>query len=191
MRSSRGQLWSLDVVLAGVLFTLAVGLILSQTELNVFSSQQERNMRELQTVALMASNALTSQADLSVSPFGSPENIRCGPNFQTTLSSPIPRGWSYDYDLSWMENCFIDRAAVLTPASLGMPAGFGVQVSIPSGGAPLLLSTATPPVNVPIARVTRKMLIFPSHVGAVEFRQCLDGGCANKLVDVTVSVWRT
>jgi hypothetical protein len=194
MNGTKGQLWSLDAVLAGVLFTLALGLILSQTELHVFSSQQERNARELQQVALFASNALASKADLLVqttNPLGT-ENIRCGPNFENTFTGPQGRGWSYDNDLSWMENCFIDRDGTLSPASLGLPPGYSMNVSGAVEGNPLQLDTSLLSPDVPFASITRKMFVFPTHAGTIAFRDCLDGSCvASYLSDITISVWRS
>ncbi len=64
--NSRGQFWSLDVVLAAAIFTLAIGLILSNSELNIYYSQQERNSRELLSEALLGSNNLVSQSDFLV-----------------------------------------------------------------------------------------------------------------------------
>ncbi len=107
---SRGQLWSLDVVLAAVIFTLAIGVVISQSELSIFYSQQERNQHEVLAMTLMASNNLVSQGDimvelipkkcandptacsscgLPVCPIGGNTtnakdyhlNVKCGPNF--------------------------------------------------------------------------------------------------------------
>lgn len=64
--NSRGQFWSLDVVLAAALFTLAIGLVLSQTELLLFYGQQDRLTRELVSAFFLGSNNLMSQRDLVV-----------------------------------------------------------------------------------------------------------------------------
>ncbi len=64
--NSRGQFWSLDVVLAAAVFTLAIGLLLSSSELTLFYNQQERNANNLLLTALLGSNNFTSQADFLV-----------------------------------------------------------------------------------------------------------------------------
>lgn len=64
--NSRGQFWSLDVVLAAAVFTLAVGLLLSSSELTLFYNQQERNSNNLLLTTLLASNNFASQADFLV-----------------------------------------------------------------------------------------------------------------------------
>ncbi len=64
--NSRGQFWSLDVVLAAAIFTLAIGLILSSSELSIFYGQQERNSRQLLSEALLGSNNLVSRSDFLV-----------------------------------------------------------------------------------------------------------------------------
>ncbi len=184
MRSQKGQMWSLDVVLAAVLFTLAMGLILSQTELNVFHAQQERNMRELHGMALLASNALVGSPEITItspSPSSVNENIRCGPN---------PGGWSYEYDLSWMPNCIVDRPGTISPASLGLPLEYGVRVE--AIGAPPLSVTSTPiPPGVPYYSVSRRMLVMDADAGAVEFHDCVVGvTCTGTMRDIQVTVWR-
>ena len=184
MRSPKGQIWSLDVVLAAVLFTLAMGLIISQTELNVFHSQQERNMRELHGVALLASAMLVGNPEITIvspAPSSVKENIRCGPN---------PGGWSYDYDWSWLPNCIVDRPGTLSSQSLGLPPEFGVRVE--AVGSPSLNLTATPvPVGVPFLGVSRRVLVMDADAGAVEFHDCMVGtACAGTMRDVIVTVWR-
>lgn len=62
--NSRGQFWSLDIILAAAIFTLAFGLVLSSMELSVFYGQQERNTRELFSSAISGSNLLASSSDL-------------------------------------------------------------------------------------------------------------------------------
>lgn len=186
MRAQRGQIWSLDVVLAAVLFTLAIGLILSQTELNVFNSQQERNMRELHAMALLGSTSLTASPEILItSPSSQVENIRCGPS---------PDGWSYDYDLSWMPNCIVDRPGTLTGASLGLPPGFDVRVEADALGSSLLLTTNSPaiPTADPYVSITRRVLVLDASAGAVEFHGCMENDpCVGSMRDVTITVWRS
>jgi hypothetical protein len=62
--NSRGQFWSLDVVLAAAIFTLALGLVISSSELSVFYGQQERNTQELLSAALLTSNNFASRSDM-------------------------------------------------------------------------------------------------------------------------------
>lgn len=64
--NSRGQFWSLDVVLAAAIFTLAIGLVLSSSELSIFYGQQEKNTQQLFTTTFLNSNNLTSRTDLWV-----------------------------------------------------------------------------------------------------------------------------
>lgn len=184
MHSQKGQIWSLDVVLAAVLFTLALGLIISQTELNVFHSQQERNMRELHGMALLASNAFVGRPELTIvspTPFSVKENIRCGPN---------PGGWSHDYDLSWMPNCIVDRPGILSSESVGLPSEFGVRVD--AIGVPSLLMTS-PPIapGASFYSVSRRVLVMDASAGAVEFHDCAVGvTCAGTMRDIVITVWR-
>ncbi len=185
MHFQKGQIWSLDVVLAAVLFTLAIGLIVGQTELNVFASQQDRNMRELQSMALLASYSLVSSPEVPIttpSPSSVRENIRCGAG---------PNGWSFDYDLSWIQNCILNRPGSLSPDSLGLPSGFDVRVEVDGGLFPWFVTTSSLPLDVPFFSVSRRMLILPDVAGPSEFRSCLDGGCASELHDVTITVWRS
>lgn len=184
MHSSRGQIWSLDVVLAAVLFTLAMGLILSQTELNVFHSQQERNMRELHTMALLASSALATGPEVLItSPSSQIENIRCGPN---------PGGWSYDYDLSWMPNCIVDRPGDLSPSSLGLPSEFGVRVEVIND--PLLMTASSIPPGASFYSVSRRVLVLDADAGATKFHDCAAGlaglACDEMMHDIVITVWR-
>ncbi|MFH0970919.1 MAG: hypothetical protein V1776_05715 [Candidatus Diapherotrites archaeon] len=181
---AKGQLWSLDVVLAGVVFTLALGLILSQTELNIFASQQERNMRELQLIAYTASNALVSKVDIAPS---STENIRCGPNF----SSSGTNGWSDEGDLSWLENCLI-QGGNIPSSELGIPAGYSFNLTADVGSTPTKLGGDAIPPNVSFASVQRTLLLFASQVGPDDFRECLDAAsCSGTLTTFTLSVWRS
>ena len=184
MHAQKGQIWSLDVVLAAVLFTLAMGLIISQTELNVFHSQQERNMRELHGMALLASNALVGSPELTIvspAPSSIKENIRCGPN---------PGGWSHDYDLSWMPNCIVDRPGDLSPQSLGLSSEFGVRVEAIGAPALLMTSSSIPP-GASFYSVSRRVLVMDAGAGAVEFHDCAVGlACAGTMRDVIVTVWR-
>ncbi len=62
--NSRGQFWSLDIVVAAAVFTLAIGLILSSSELSIFYSQQEKNSQQLLSAAILSSNNLMSRSDI-------------------------------------------------------------------------------------------------------------------------------
>lgn len=64
--NSRGQFWSLDIILAAAIFTLAIGLILSSSELSIFYGQQEKNSYQLLSTALLGSNNLVSRNDISL-----------------------------------------------------------------------------------------------------------------------------
>lgn len=180
MRSQKGQIWSLDVVLAAVLFTLAMGLILSQTELNVFNSQQERNMRELHTMALAASSVLASSPEVLLTTSSGDRNIRCGPS---------ENGWSYDYDLSWMPNCIVNIPGTLSPEALGLPPGYDVSVQ-EAGGTSLLFATSPVPADKPFSSVTRWMRVLSEDDHSIEFHDCFESLCSGFEYGVTVSVWR-
>lgn len=180
---SRGQLWSLDVVLAAVVFTLAIGIILGQSELQIFYGQQDRITHERVQMALFASNGVASKPDVF---FGN-ENIRCGPNF---AGSTI-YGWASDNELSSLENCLVDSSAPFTPDAFGLPAPYLLSLSsfIPThfSGSPAVPSTLDA-----YAKIPRRVLIFDaqSQVDAFKLRQCLDGGCNSEMATLTATVWR-
>lgn len=166
--NARGQLWSLDVVLAAVVFTLALGVVLSQSELHLFYDQQDTQSLTLWDASLFASNMLVSKPDVGVA---SGQNIRCG-----------PAKWSADNDLSWMENCMIFDATPPTPSSLGIPPGYSISFTGPSGV----------PSNTSYYSITRTVLVLPASANASAYRQCMDGACPSALVPVpiTLTVWR-
>ncbi len=228
---ARGQLWSLDVVLAAVVFTLAIGLIISQSELATYYGQQDRSTRALWIYALLASNGVTSKAEITIpqiyplcvadinqvggGPFvsvacpfvqGSPtivtvaENVRCGPNQEHIVETqPVvvtflrPWGWSFDNELSWMENCIISRESRPRPQVFGITDDFGLDMNAeiyPSGW--LRLVGFPPPIGKQYFSFTRKMIVFADHnwTGAWIYRQCMDGNCGLYLTDMNVTVWR-
>lgn len=208
--NARGQLWSLDVVLAAVVFTLAIGILLSQSELHVLYGQQDTLERGLDHAALFASSALTSNPQFLVPtiPEGCTssscgaglyapsliENLRCGPNAAVTGTQASHslewKGWGFDHDLSGMENCLIDQDAPYSADTLGVSPSFALAVQGPSGSPLQLYPTTSLPSGSSFISFSRRMLVFPDHVDAVQLRQCMDGACGSQLKDVTVQVWR-
>jgi hypothetical protein len=62
--NARGQFWSLDIILAAAIFTLALGLVLSSVELSIFYGQQEKNSQQLLAATISTANLMASQSDL-------------------------------------------------------------------------------------------------------------------------------
>ena len=185
MNEQKGQIWSLDVVLAGVLFTLAIGLILSQTELGVFNSQQERNARDLYGMGWYASNVFATAPEVIITspPSSSRTNIRCGPHAS---------GWSVDNDLSWMPNCIVDYPGDITASDLGLPDEYAVGVHA-TGVPSLNLTPVDPPAGSSFVSVARSIIVLPATPAppdAVLLRTCLEGGCASYVREVTITIWR-
>ncbi len=166
--NSRGQLWSLDVVLAAVVFTLALGVVISQSELHLFYDQQDTQSLTLWNASLFASNMAVSKPDVGVGG----NNIRCG-----------PAKWSTDNDLSWMENCLLIDTQSPTPTALGIPPGYSISFT----GLP-----SSVPANTSYYSITRTVLVLPASTEASGFRQCMDGACPGGVVPIpiTLTVWR-
>ena len=183
MNGQRGQAFSLDVVLAAALFTLAIGWVLAQSELQVNADQENNLFQGRLEEALWASNFFASRPDLVLGNVGSTEDLRCGPNYGGGTD-----GWLSDNEGSWLENCWIDRPLDLGTASPPLVSGsYDVQVSR-SGNVSLV--SAAPPAGEPFATVTRRMLVFDSPSSPEQWRTCLDGGCGSHVETVTLRVWR-
>ena len=204
--NASGQLWSLDVIFAGVIFTLALGIVLSQVELSIFSTQQEDSIRELRLVAIQASNFLVSNPDLIVyNPVSGDvyANTRCGPKFEAVPPGNDYPGWISEGDLSWVESCILNRTwsvayddAVLPKEYLGIPEGFSYHLVIPRPGflfSPLEeYGSPLPSSDVSQFSIVRKILAlrYEGEGDPFIYRNCLDGLCADKVVDATLTVWR-
>lgn len=192
--NARGQLWSLDVVLAAVIFTLALGIVLSQSELRLYYSQQETQSLGLWNASIFISNMLASKPDVMIFQSTNTENIRCGPNFDWSGANPV--SWTVDNELSWLENCLIDVSADLDPDAIGVPPGYSFSFSgnVYNGATYDVLELNTPSIPSPPPVISqfsfsRKMLFFPQHEGAAQYRQCLDGGCSDYVTDLNITVW--
>ncbi len=180
--NSHGQFWSLDVVLAGVIFTLALGLVLSRAELWETFSHSQNSQNELQEKLLLASNALASKPYLMfTNPSPPPHNLRCS----------IPE-WSKVEGK--VENCLVDAPSGTyvfpPPTEWGLPAsGYGVGIS--SSALPFLSQVSSvPPLNAEYVSISRTMLVFPSHPNAQQIRDCYYSTCAGTIAPVTLTVWR-
>ena len=172
--NARGQIWSLDVVLAAVVFTLALGLVLSQSELHLFYDQQDTHSRELWNATLFSSNMLVSKPDASVLVGVQTQNARCGPSV-----------WVKDNDLSWMENCFVNLTATPSTSFLGVPPSYSIALKGISG----LTGWPIPPTNPTYYSLSRTLLLVPSSASAKDYRQCLDGACPFSSVPITLTSW--
>jgi hypothetical protein len=189
MTNSKGQFWSLDLLLAAVLFTLALGVIVSNSELWVLESQESGSAVDLQTTARLFSNALVSKADIIIGQGGSKEAVRC-----QWSQSTAPR------DISWVENCLVNPAGPkeLTPESLGFPSGkYGIHfedVGITSSSPELYNITSSEiPTDRPYISIERSMLASTNGQPTVaELWDCMAGSCPANLVltKVTLTVWR-
>lgn len=185
--SRKGQLFSLDVVLAAVIFTLALGLIVNQSELWVLNSQSQRENQELHNYLVLASNALVSKPELWASVAGSSAvNLRC-----------VPNEWKLHNDYSWVENCMwrVTSPAtvyVLPPQELGLPSNYLYQLRIGINPIPIYpTSSATViPFNQPIQTLDRDMLVFDSNPSALQISTCLNAGCPLNIQTVQLTIWK-
>ncbi len=181
MASQRGQLFSLDIILGAVLFTLVLGLLLGQSELWISSQHQSRETAELHAMSLLASNALVSNPILSASDGVGVVNLRCA-----------PAEWAAHNDISWVENCaWFDSSKnySISSSGLGIPAGYGFLIAF-SNPPFVLPSGQQVPANKAFASVDRNMLIFASNPSAGMISSCFVNGCPNNIQSVRISVWR-
>ena len=203
----------LDVILAAVVFTLALGLLIGQAEKRVYLSQENERTEELQRITLLSAAAASMHPQFIVATcekfiagigacgcsgticptdIGWAENLRCGPNVsKEDDSSIVPLnlyGWVSDYDLSPIPHCMIDRKAPARLNVIELSNEYSWRMDSPTYKFKLVFSPLPSTVNY--FSVKRHMLVFPTHVGPLEYRKCLDGQCAADLHDVTITVWR-
>lgn len=183
--SSRGQLFSLDVILAAVLFTLALGMLLNQSELWISSQHQSVETDELHRVALLVSSALVSKPQLNAVAGGLNVDLRCA-----------PAEWAAHNDISWVENCmWADPAQnyVLSSSGLGIPSGYGFKIRFSNSPQTIPFTpsgTPTIPAGVAYQTIDRNMLVFSSNPSSTIISNCFSMGCASNIQLVHVSVWR-
>ncbi len=183
--SSRGQLFSLDVILAAVLFTLALGMLLNQSELWISSQHQRTETQELHELALLASNALVSNPDLNASFASTTVNLRCA-----------PPEWAAHNDISWVENCmWVDPAQSysLSSSGLGIPPGYGFKIRFSNSAQTIPFTPVgapTIPAGVAFQTIDRNMLVFSSNPSSTTLANCFSVGCASNIQIVHISVWR-
>ncbi|MDP2666992.1 MAG: hypothetical protein Q8P05_05840 [Candidatus Diapherotrites archaeon] len=213
MVNPRGQFWTLDVVLAAVVFTLALGLVLGQAEKQVYLAQEEKEYAELVRVTNLAAAALTSHPEIVVSlcfdgqsrkfKFTNctlstdeqwAENIRCGPNTTRSISNlgvvgPLKSSaWATDYELSPMLNCFVDRPAGARLSVLDLFNDYLFRLDTPGYKHKMLFAPRPP--GQPFFSIERKMLLFDAHPDPIGLRKCMDGLCGVDLNRVRITVWK-
>jgi len=108
--NNNGQFWSLDIVLAAAIFTLALGLVLSSVELSIFYSQQEKNSRELLSATIAASNLMASQSDTW---------MQYTPPLCDAFQGGDPSLCSYDISTCSIEPCPIDLGGLIINTRCG------------------------------------------------------------------------
>lgn len=178
---AKGQLFSLDIILAAVIFTLALGLLLGQSELWISSQHQARETNELHAVALLVSNAVTSKPVLTANDGTSNVNLRC-----------TPPEWAAHQDISWVENCvWFDSTKnySMTAAGLGIPPGYGFRIAFTNPNF-VIPAAQTIPTGKAFQTIDRNMLVFTSNPSITTITNCFKMGCAANIQTVHVSVWR-
>lgn len=213
--NQRGQFWTLDVILAAVIFTLALGLIIGQAEKRVYFSQENERAEDIERIALLSSAAATMHPQFVVATCqkfinqglpcectgafclpdsdGWVENLRCGPN--ATKKPPYNNftpltlfGWVSDFDISPIPHCMIDQKAPARLSVLELSNEYSWRMDSPTYTFKLVFEPL--PKNSAYYSIKRHMLLYATQMGPLEFRKCLDGGCASDLHDVVITVWR-
>ncbi|QQR92641.1 MAG: hypothetical protein IPJ89_00135 [Candidatus Iainarchaeum archaeon] len=180
MPTQRGQLFSLDMIVAAVLFTVALGLLLGQSELWISSEHQSRETSELHAVALLASNALTSKPQITASDGAIAVNLRCA-----------PAEWAAHQDISWVENCvWFDptKSYAMTTEGLGIPPGYGFKIGFTNPAFDIPAGLVIP-AGKAFMTIDRNMLVFPSNPSAAAIATCFSAGCPGNIQTVHISVW--
>lgn len=182
--NEKGQFWSLDMVLAAVLFTLALGVVISQSEWWVLQTQENDNMTNLQTASKLLGNALVSKPEifLVIPLTDTNENIRCR----------IDQN-KQPFDLSWVENCLVNPTVSLelTPESLGFPSGvYGINFEDGVGNMLPNISSDPIPSDRPVLSVRRVVMVLPSNPTVDFIWSCMQDGCDPSVDTVTLTVWR-
>lgn len=151
----KGQLFSLDFMMAMAITVLAIGLLLNFYELNVYEAKEARINNEIQLVATTAANLLL-------------ESNRCNTNFED-------QGYK-------LYGC-TDESGFdsLTKQQLMIPKGFNCFITI--DGPPITTpipncSTDAPSDTQTVVSIERTFISGTGIIDKASFENCIDGSCS-------------
>ncbi len=175
-KSQKGQIYSLDFLIAAGLLVLAVGMLLNYFETAAMQGKEARLKNELTAVALTASNVMASKTS-------------CADNFRIA-GEPLQGYSAYGcYDTS------PGKIAGLTRQHLMIPDGFGCRVQ--SGNDNISVagcSLADPTQAVHDVAVVERNLLKASSLHKSAYEKCIFSGAGCNYTDnqpLIVKVWRT
>ncbi|MDO8646882.1 MAG: hypothetical protein Q7R70_00510 [Candidatus Diapherotrites archaeon] len=207
--NSKGQLFSLDFIIAVALIMLAIGLLYKQAELFQYSQKDDSIQSELYRIGYNASNQLVGNpattcelVDLAGPSAG---HIDYLPNCLTVSPGNIPPGVRH----GWYKN-HRTNARVILKEDLGIPEGYDCKIDFstnpPLGGgkriliAPGNLGCNGDPLNVPNIFSIKRSVVFLdnsspdglSQISKSEFNSCVTiGTCPLKPATFSLQVWKT
>lgn len=165
----KGQILSLDFLVATAMAILAIGLVFQFSELQVYDVKDRQLFSETKRVAETAGNLLVGNPLITC-------KLRDNANTKT---------------ISYLPNCVnISAAGGITKERLGIPSTFKCFVS----GLTATGCEATPPNPSAVKNfysVKRKIATSAGDLSKSVYDNCIKSGCINLApVDVTITAWK-
>jgi hypothetical protein len=182
MRKIQGQLFSTDFLLALILVIFAIGFLVQTVELNAYNLKEKELDRELERIALAASQRLVSGVQQ-----GGVEKILC-----ELVDSG---GNSISPNKNYVLNCIdSSKAGSLTKNDLGIPADFKCKVTAGTTSFANCNGIATGQEEN-IKGIERKVAVHSGSLKKGELEKCMgnpkaSGTCTLAEGTLKVLVWR-
>jgi len=168
----RGQVFSLDLVLALALLVLSIGIIFQQTELFLYNQKDLEESRSLEIIGESASNMLVFSPEI--------------------VCELVSGGSVVDY----LNNCIPDDCSTVSGPALGLSSDYSYNVSgAVSCGTPFNASL----IEGPVYSVDRTVVLSSGkEVTRKEFNECnaemspncVFGSPASAPKKITLTIWR-
>jgi hypothetical protein len=197
---SKGQVFSLDFLIAIFLIILAIGFILQFYEFSVYNLKEEDERIELHRIGSLASNLLVSSPFIVCELTSNDEStiISFLKNCLSIKSGANPDP-SWNPSISW--NLSNKYAGEIAKAYIGIPENFACKIEIDapeiSGNWHIdtdCVESYTPiPENKSVFSIKRKIVIYQDNdtfkVKKSDFEDCINDSLDCKLVEGTITLW--
>jgi len=173
MKNNKGQVFSLDLIIAMTVLVLGIGLLIQFSETRIYEQKENMLWKELESKGQTASALLVSNPEIICS----------------LVDEEVPAN-----TIGHMENCINTSLGIdgrITKENLGLPSEYEFDIS----GNGISVSSASSANAKNVFSETREVFLYAGFIGSgvvtkTELEGCMSGGACVSPEEITISIWR-